>query len=75
VSGIKPFYFYALPRDEEHLCPVRAMSEWIKASGVTQGYMFRKLASGERPSQTNAPIVSLSPNPYLLILMGLISIL
>ena len=58
TSGIKPFCLYALSKDEEYLCPVRAMSEWINASRITQGYMFRKLASGDRPSQTNTPTVS-----------------
>jgi hypothetical protein len=71
ASGIKPFCLYALSKDEEYLCPVRAMSEWINASRITQGYMFRKLASGDRPSQTNTPTVSY----FKLMFLHLITIL
>ncbi|KAF9472357.1 hypothetical protein BDN70DRAFT_938255 [Pholiota conissans] len=49
-GGIKPFVLYALDEDEAYLCPVRALGEWIKASKITSGFLFRKLASGDRPS-------------------------
>ncbi|KIM35214.1 hypothetical protein M413DRAFT_79592 [Hebeloma cylindrosporum] len=47
---IQPFYLYPLDKDEAHLCPVRAMAEWIHASTVTSGYMFRKFTAQDRPS-------------------------
>jgi hypothetical protein len=42
-----------------HLCPVRAYSDWIKATRINEGYVFRKLGAGDRPSSDlNAPMVS-----------------
>jgi len=32
------------------LCPVRAMAQWIKASEVTSGFLFRKFTAQDRPS-------------------------
>ncbi|KAH9003271.1 hypothetical protein EDB86DRAFT_3062790 [Lactarius hatsudake] len=40
---IKPFVLHKLPEPMAHLCPVRAYAEWIKASRIKKGYMFRKL--------------------------------
>ena len=48
--GVKPFYLYPLPEEEAHLCPVCALSEWIIASEITSGNLFRKFASNDRPS-------------------------
>ena len=50
LLGVKPFYLYPLPEEEAHLCPVRALSEWIIASEITSGNLFRKFASNDRPS-------------------------
>jgi hypothetical protein len=50
LLGIKPFYLYPLPEEEAHLCPVRALSEWVVASEITSGNMFRKFSSNDRPS-------------------------
>jgi hypothetical protein len=55
---IQPFYVYPLDEDEAHLCPVRAMAEWIDASKVTSGFMFRKFTAQDRPSDLeDAPMV------------------
>jgi hypothetical protein len=55
---IQPFYIYPLDEDEAHLCPVRAMAEWIDASKVTSGFMFRKFTAQDRPSDLeDAPMV------------------
>ena len=52
---------YLLPIEEAHLCPVRAMGEWIKTSGITSGYMFRKMSSNDRPSaKDETPLVRAS---------------
>ena len=59
MSEIQPFYIYPLNDDEEHLCPVRAMAEWIDASKITSGYMFRKFTAHDHPSDLeDAPMVS-----------------
>jgi len=47
-GDIKPFYLYRLPEDKAHLCPVRAMAEWLKISGIKRGYVFRRMYSGDR---------------------------
>ncbi len=43
---------------EAHLCPVRAIAEWIDASLIQSGYLFRKIVSGDRVSQNDVPLVS-----------------
>jgi len=58
-TDIPPFVLYALPEQDAHLCSVRALSAWIKASGITQGYLFRKITSGDRISDDNIPMVRL----------------
>lgn len=55
---IKPFYLHLLPEEEAHLCPVRALAEWITVSGVTDGFFFRRMASGDRVSTTNTPMTT-----------------
>ena len=42
---------------EAHLCPVRALAEWIDASQIQSGYLFRKIVSGDRVSQNDVPLV------------------
>jgi len=58
ATGIKPFCLYAMGEAEAHLCPVRAMAEWIDASQIESGYLFRKIVSGDRVSQNDVPLVS-----------------
>lgn len=40
-----------------HLCPVRALSEWIVECQYTEGYLFRRILSGERIDTTDRPMV------------------
>ena len=47
---VQPFYIHPLDEEEAHLCPVRAMAEWIKASQVTSGFLFRRFMAQDRPS-------------------------
>jgi hypothetical protein len=49
---------------EGHLCAVQAIAEWITASRITTGYLFRKFASGDRIAEANQPLVSL-PESYI----------
>jgi hypothetical protein len=62
---IKPFVLYELPQEEAHLCPVRALAEWLAESKINQGYIFRKIASGDRVSETNRPMVQFSFFPVV----------
>jgi len=61
ITEIKPFVLHPLPPEEAHLCPFRAIGEWLQASGITTGYMFRRMASGERPSTQDSAMVSWLP--------------
>ncbi|CAA7269937.1 unnamed protein product [Cyclocybe aegerita] len=57
-GGIQPFPIQALPEEEAHLCPVRALGEWMNASKIMTGYMFRKIVSGDWPSSQDIPMTS-----------------
>jgi hypothetical protein len=57
-SGIKPFFLHRLPEADAHLCPIRALAEWLVVSRITEGYLFRKMASGDRVAEANSPMVS-----------------
>ena len=48
-----------MPTSEAHLCAVRAIADWIAASKITKGYLFRKFASGDRVAEANQPMVGL----------------
>ncbi|KAJ7434193.1 hypothetical protein B0H11DRAFT_1703022, partial [Mycena galericulata] len=56
-GGVKPFYLHLLPPHLAHLCPIRALAEWLVVSGITDGYLFRKIVSGDRVSQQNSHMV------------------
>ncbi|KAG1819262.1 uncharacterized protein BJ212DRAFT_1446308 [Suillus subaureus] len=43
---------------EEHLCAIQAIAEWIAASKILTGYLFRKFASGDRITEANQPLTS-----------------
>jgi hypothetical protein len=47
--------------DEAHLCPIRALAEWVQVSGINKGYLFRRIWSGDRIADLdkNTPTVSL----------------
>ncbi|KAG6826038.1 hypothetical protein H0H92_001351 [Tricholoma furcatifolium] len=45
--------------DEAHLCPVRALAMWLKTSRVNEGYIFRRIMSGDRISTTNSPMITM----------------
>ncbi|CAA7260796.1 unnamed protein product [Cyclocybe aegerita] len=57
-GGIEPFVLHALHEEEAHLCPVRALAEWIDASKITSGYIFRKIVMDDRPSAQDIPMTS-----------------
>ena len=45
--------------DEAHLCPVRALADWLSVSRITSGFLFRPITSNDRVSANNMPLVSL----------------
>jgi hypothetical protein len=47
MLDIRPFYLHVLPESEAHLCPIRALAEWLSVSGIRTGYIFQKMASGD----------------------------
>jgi len=58
-AEIQPFVLREFPPAMAHLCPVRAYSDWVKATKINEGYVFRKLGAGDRPSSDlNAAMTS-----------------
>ena len=51
--------------DQAHVCPIRALAEWVQVSGINKGYLFRRIWSGDRVAdlEKNTPMVSL--NKYI----------
>lgn len=59
IPGIRPFYLYKLPPAESHLCPVRALANWINIGGFKSGYLFRSVWTRDRISNNDHPIASI----------------
>ncbi|KAJ3861115.1 DNA breaking-rejoining enzyme [Lentinula novae-zelandiae] len=57
-GDIKPFVFYEMPDEYQHICVVRAFARWILASGLTEGYLFRKIRANDRIAEENEPMTS-----------------
>jgi hypothetical protein len=56
-ADIKPFILYKMPEEYAHLCAVRAYSNWVFFSHVTEGYLFRKIRANDRIAEENEPMV------------------
>jgi hypothetical protein len=56
-GSIRPFPLYILDETEAHLCAVRALADWLHVSRIKQGYVFRRMASGDRILENNVPMV------------------
>ncbi|KAF9026372.1 hypothetical protein BDZ89DRAFT_952957 [Hymenopellis radicata] len=48
-GGKVPFIIRLFPAFMIHLCPVRALVRWISRSGITSGFLFRKMNSNNEP--------------------------
>jgi hypothetical protein len=48
---------HLFPEEMAYLCPVRAYANWIFATSIQDGYIFRKMASGDRAFVNNEPMV------------------
>ncbi|KAF8706311.1 hypothetical protein AX14_013801 [Amanita brunnescens Koide BX004] len=55
-GGTRPFVLWNFQENESHICPIRALSQWITCSKIKSGYIFR----GIRVNKTNEKI---SENP------------
>ncbi|EDR14531.1 uncharacterized protein LACBIDRAFT_305214 [Laccaria bicolor S238N-H82] len=47
-----------LDEADAHLCPVRALADWINTTAIAKGYIFHKIGSGERPVTKDSPMTS-----------------
>ena len=54
---IKPFVLHMMPSAMAYLCPVCAFAEWKTVLRIREGYIFHKMASGDRISVNNDPMV------------------
>ncbi|KAJ3768186.1 DNA breaking-rejoining enzyme, partial [Lentinula raphanica] len=68
-GDIKPFVFWELPEDYEHICVVRAFARWISLTNLKNGFLFRKIRSGNRLAEDNVPMVMFltSDQSYILL--------
>ncbi|KAJ3766805.1 DNA breaking-rejoining enzyme, partial [Lentinula raphanica] len=41
-GDIKPFVFWELLEEFQHLCVARALAAWLEITGMTEGFVFRK---------------------------------
>ncbi|KAF9072471.1 hypothetical protein BDP27DRAFT_1261587, partial [Rhodocollybia butyracea] len=47
-----------MPDQYAHLCVVRAYLRWILVSGITEGYVFRKMRANDCIAEENEPMTS-----------------
>ncbi|KAK7037921.1 hypothetical protein R3P38DRAFT_3311188 [Favolaschia claudopus] len=57
-GGIKPFYLHLFPPHLAYLCPIRALANWLEVADIEDGFLFRKIASGDRVSRENIHMTS-----------------
>ncbi|KAK0213646.1 hypothetical protein IW262DRAFT_1279888 [Armillaria fumosa] len=48
-GAIPPYILRELPAHMAHLCPVRAIAEWLSATWISHGYIFRKMDRRDHP--------------------------
>ncbi|KAJ3726483.1 DNA breaking-rejoining enzyme [Lentinula guzmanii] len=57
-GDIKPFVWYEMPEQYQHICVVRAFARWILISELKEGYLFRKIRANDRLAEENEPMTS-----------------
>jgi hypothetical protein len=62
LADIKPFHLHLMHESNAYMCPVRALAEWIAVCGFNQGYLFRRIMSGDRVDTSDRPIVGFLQN-------------
>ncbi|KAJ3822043.1 DNA breaking-rejoining enzyme [Lentinula raphanica] len=55
-GDIKPFVWYSMPYNLRHICIVSSFARWITVSGLSEGFMFRKVRSGDSLAEGNEPM-------------------
>ncbi|KAJ7652342.1 DNA breaking-rejoining enzyme [Mycena polygramma] len=55
---IKPFVLHELPKDQAHLCPVRALTAWLACSRITKGYLFPTITLRDQIGDSSRPMKS-----------------
>ena len=51
--------------DQAHICPIRALAEWVQVSGINKGYLFRRIWSGDRVADLDKNTPMVSSNKFL----------
>lgn len=49
-----------MPPELAHLCVIRRYGEWVDASGIASGYVFRKIDSYDRVIHADEAMVCIS---------------
>lgn len=57
-TDIKPFVLHELPKDQAHLCPVRALTAWLACLGNEDGYLFPTITVRDQIGDGFKPMVS-----------------
>ncbi|KAJ7839364.1 DNA breaking-rejoining enzyme [Mycena olivaceomarginata] len=67
-GGIKPFYLHLFPEHLAHICPIRALAQWLYVSEITEGYLFRKMSPTSEffleMFRNNLLDIGIDPYPY-----------
>ncbi|KAJ3746987.1 hypothetical protein EV360DRAFT_57123, partial [Lentinula raphanica] len=56
-GDIKPFVFWELPEEYEHICVVCALAKWISLTDLKNGFLYRRVRSRNRLAEENAPML------------------
>ncbi len=51
-----------MPPEMAHLCVIRSYGEWIAATGIADGYVFRKIDQYDRVVHSNEAMVCMGYN-------------
>ncbi|KAJ3970452.1 DNA breaking-rejoining enzyme [Lentinula raphanica] len=58
-GDIKPFVWWQLPEDLQHLCVVRALARWLKLTRLRKGFLFCRMhGNHDRLAEANEPMTS-----------------
>ena len=59
LQGVPPFHLVKMPTHLRHLCPIRAYADWLSASRIEKGLLFRPISAGDEIATyaENKPLV------------------
>lgn len=55
---IEPFILHKMPPEMAHLCVVQRYADWLEATDIADGYVFRKMDGYDKVVHTNEPMTS-----------------